>query len=516
MKLPFEAPAEFSSMTKRDFLRAAGAAAVTWSLSSPSFAQAQGPYDLIVVGGGNAGLPTAIFAAARGARVLIVEAASAVGGTLFMSSGQMSAAGTKLQKAKGIADTPQSHYDDVMRISRGTADPALVKLAVENAAPAFDWLMDHGFQVREGHPETGTTHDPYTNARYAWGPEGGRSILKVLNEQLQPHLANGRVTALTQTEVVELVQDRRGAITGVIAKGADGKRVQIDGRYTALTCGGYTYNPEMYEKLEGFKLYTRMTYPYSKGAGITLGTSVGGYVRGADKHTPLFGAVLMDSNYPTGARAMVRHFPPDRPPFEIYVNSDGQRFLREDIPSHDAHEQAIRAQKDERCWVVFDDAILKAAPPLVRGGMSGRWGPQDTLKAFENKTPMFFRAHTIEELAKQAGVNAAGLAKAIADYNSGQASGKDKYGRQHMPLPIAKPPFYAIQLQSWTLVSYGGLGVDARLQATKRDGSPIPNLYVAGELLGMGQLMGQAVPGGMSVTPALALGRLLGHQILKF
>jgi len=516
MKMPFEAQADLALMTKRDFLCAAGAAVVTLGLSSPAFAQSQGPYDLIVVGGGNSGLPTAIFAAARGARVLIVEAAGAVGGTLFMSSGQMSAAGTKLQKSKGIVDTPKSHYDDVMRISRGTADPTLVKLAVDNAAPVFDWLMDHGFQVRDGHPETGTTHDPYTHARYAWGPEGGRSILKVLNEQLSPHIKSGRVTTLTQTEVVELVQDRNGAISGVIAKGADGKRVQIDGRYTVLTCGGYTYNPEMYQKLEGVRLYTRMTYPYSKGAGITLGTGVGGYVRGAEKHTPLFGAVLTDTNFPTGARAMVRHFPPDRPPYEIFVNADGQRFLREDIPSHDAYEQGILAQKDERCWVVFDDAILKAAPPLVRGGMSGRWTPQDTLKAFENKTPMFFRGNTIDELAKAAGVDAAGLAKTIADFNRGQASGKDALGRKHMPLPIAKGPFYAIQLQSWTLVSYGGLGVDGRLQATKSDGTPIPNLYVAGELLGMGQLMGQAVPGGMSVTPALALGRLLGHQILKF
>ena len=52
-------------------------------------------WDVIVVGGGNAGLPAAILAAQRGARVLIIDAAAALGGSLFLSSGQMSAAGTR-------------------------------------------------------------------------------------------------------------------------------------------------------------------------------------------------------------------------------------------------------------------------------------------------------------------------------------------------------------------------------------------------------------------------------------
>jgi fumarate reductase flavoprotein subunit len=84
-----------------------------------------------------------------------------------------------------------------------------------------------------------------------------------------------------------------------------------------------------------------------------------------------------------------------------------------------------------------------------------------------------------------------------------------------MPRPIATAPFYAIELQSWNLTSYAGLAVDGRLRVTRRDGTPIPGLYAAGELLGMGQLMGRAVCGGMAVMPALALGRLLGNEILQ-
>jgi len=135
-------------ISKRQFLVAAGAAtaATSLGLGGPlARAASKRDVDLIVVGGGNAGLPTAIFAADRGASVAIVEAAGIVGGTLHLSSGQMSAAGTRLQREHGIEDTPQSHYDDVMRISKNTANPEILRLTTNAAAPAFDWLLERGF-----------------------------------------------------------------------------------------------------------------------------------------------------------------------------------------------------------------------------------------------------------------------------------------------------------------------------------------------------------------------------------
>ena len=101
-------------------------------------------FDVIVVGAGTAGIPLTIFAAERGARVLVVEQAAEIGGTLHYSSGQMSGAGTKLQALRGIKDDPAAHYDDIMRINRGRADPALTRLATSIAADTIDWLTDLG------------------------------------------------------------------------------------------------------------------------------------------------------------------------------------------------------------------------------------------------------------------------------------------------------------------------------------------------------------------------------------
>jgi fumarate reductase flavoprotein subunit len=85
-----------------------------------------------------------------------------------------------------------------------------------------------------------------------------------------------------------------------------------------------------------------------------------------------------------------------------------------------------------------------------------------------------------------------------------------------MPLPIAKAPFYAIQLQSWLLTGYAGLAVNKELQVVREDATPIPGLYAAGELLGTGAFMGRSYCGGMVVTPALTFGRLLGQSMLEF
>ncbi|MBM3513490.1 MAG: FAD-dependent oxidoreductase [Alphaproteobacteria bacterium] len=503
-----------TSTSKRNLLKGAAAATL---IGTSARAADDGAYDVIVVGAGNAGLPTAIFAAARGLKVAIIEASGVIGGTLHLSSGQMSAAGTKLQKSKGIDDTPQIHYDDVMRISKGTADPVLLKLATENAAPTFDWLMDNGLTVDPKHPVTGTTHDPYSRERYAWSKDGGRAILKILETNLQPHVDSGKVTLMLQTEAKELIRDGGGAVTGIAVEDEKRQAKRVIGSNVVLTSGGYTFNPEMFQKLENAPIHTNMTYPFSMGAGYTMAIAAGGYVRGGQHHTPLFGAILADVDRPTQPRAMARHFPGDRPPWEIIVDAGGKRFLREDILSHDAYEQSLGKQPNERCWMVFDAEIMAKAPRLIGGGVTGPWTPEDTAEAFKTgDVPYFYTAATLEDLAKKAGLDAKGLAETVAAYNKAQASkAGDALGRQFMPLPINKAPYYAVEIHSWGLTSYAGVAVNGDLQVIKQDSTPIKGLYAAGEILGMGQLMGNSVCGGMSVTPALALGRLLGMKTLK-
>ncbi len=498
-------------MSKRQFLIGAGSAAVGLGLGQSLRAQQRSRrWDLIVVGGGTAGLPAAIFAARRGAKVLLIEASSQLGGTLLLAMGQMSAAGTKVQQVKGIEDTPQEHFDDIIRISKNTVDRDLVRLAVWNAADTFDWLWDNGFEMVPEHPVAGRAHEPYSKLRYYWGVNWGVSIVHVLEQEIQPEIDKGNVTVLFGTEAKELVQETDGTVTGVVAESEDGSVAGHEGRNVLLACGGYASNPELFKELSGYTHYARMSYPFSKGAGHHMGVAAGGYLRGRENYLCNFGAVMADAEGPSVANIRVNTYPERRQPWEIYVNVNGRRFVREDIPSVDAREHALLDQPDLRFWVVFDESIRTQSPPLIDD-----WGREDVLKAFASH-PMFYRADTLEDLAAAAGVHADNLVRSVARYNQGVLTGHDLFGRQHKPLPIVKPPFYAIRVQGYSVTSTVGLAVDPELRVIRQDGSPVPNLYAAGELLGSGQTMGRAACGGMMITPALTFGRLLGQRMLRF
>lgn len=466
-------------------------------------------WDLIVIGGGTAGLTAAIFAAERSRRVLLLDHAEVLGGTLWVANGQLSAAGTRLQREKGIDDDPQAHFDDVMRLSRGTANAGLVRLAVWNAAGTFDWLMDQGFDVDPACPVEGVGHEPYSRARYYWGREGGASLRAVLIPLAEKAVGEGRLTLRLGHQVRALLTSSEGAVTGVEADEKDGARHRLHARNILLATGGYTASPDASREIAGQPLYTNLPYPYAQGAGHRLGLSAGGYLRGRENYFVNFGFLLDGEGPRPGMVGRLNTYPQRRQPWEIYVNARGDRFVREDMESVDARENALLEQPDQRYWVVFDQDILEQAPPFIASFSS-----QDIAAMFEEERPFFHRADTLDELAEQAGVDADGLSRAVRGYNYGVHSGNDFLGRTHLPRPIGRAPFYALRVQGAAVSSAVGLAVNDGLQVIREDGSSIDGLWAAGEVIGASQTMGRAVCGGMMATPALTFGRLLGQSLI--
>jgi fumarate reductase flavoprotein subunit len=175
-------------------------------------------FDAAIVGGGTAGLPTAIFAALSGADVLVIEKTSNLGGTLLLSTGQIAGSETVFQQRAGIADSPDAHYADVMRINQNTSDPSLTRLTVDNAGATINWLADHGFEILPGHPVTGIGHDHFRVARYLQGVHNGISILQAFLPTFRALVSKGKITVLTESEVVELIQEKSGKVLGVLVK----------------------------------------------------------------------------------------------------------------------------------------------------------------------------------------------------------------------------------------------------------------------------------------------------------
>ncbi|MCY3988571.1 MAG: FAD-dependent oxidoreductase, partial [Gammaproteobacteria bacterium] len=328
----FLAEAGEMQLNKRELLAGAGAAAALALMPRISRAASE-TWDLIVIGGGSAGLPCAIFAAQQGARVLVVERAHRLGGTLDRSSGQIAAAGTRLQAELEIYDSPEAHFDDIMRISKGKVDTDLVRLFVNDAARTLDWLGEHGFTPLDGHPVKSGGHEPYVTRRYQWAEQGGVAILKILLPQFLELARKGSIEFLIRTDAQELIQDDSGAVKGVMVRDATGRKMDLLGRKVALTSGGCAGNPEMFRELHGAPLYASLAYPYNLGGGLEMGVAAGGTLRGAELFQTFFGMVLNDFNVPsTPAGVPISTAPERRMPWEVYVNTAGQRFVREDHP----------------------------------------------------------------------------------------------------------------------------------------------------------------------------------------
>ena len=463
-------------------------------------------HDIIICGAGSSGLMASIFAARGGARVLLVEHAAEVGGSLHVAGGHMSAAGTRLQAAKGIEDSPDRHFDDVMRISNGTADPAKVRIAVDNAADTLHWLLDHGLEVLPEHPVLVHGHEPYSVPRTCWGADKAVSVLDVLRPQLDREIAAGRIELRLETELVAVCRDDEGAIAGVRLRRGDGAEDDVRAPVVVLACGGYAANAALFPELTaGYPLFSQ-AYPYSQGTGLRLVRDLGGILGGGEMFLPTFGRVE-DPERPGRITNITHTVPQYRQPWEVYVNLAGRRFVAEDEPSADRRERVLLEQPQLTFWALFDEAIRRRAPPFFHDIAD------DALAALWNGHPSYVRADSWPELAARMNVPADALAATVRDYNEIQARGADPLGRRHLPAPLAEPPFYAVRHHGISVVGFAGVKVDDDFRVCLRDGGSVPNLYAVGEMLGFATLNGNAFVSGMGVTPALTFGRLLGQRL---
>ena len=498
-------------LTKREFLINSGKLLALSSFPlSTRLALGNQHWDVIVIGGGTAGLPAAIFAAQRGLKVLIIEKAPIIGGTLFLSTGQIAGAGTIFQQRKGIKDSPDQHYDDIMRINHNTSDPALTRILVDHAGTTINWMERNGYSIFNHHPVKKIAHDPFKVARYQQGPMGGISILNVLRPMVEQETKKGNITILLETSAIDLMQSSNGDVNGVVVENKEGKTMEYKGRKIILASGGCASNPQLYEELHNVPLYCQIAYPQSQGMGLLLGQSVGGYLRGGEKYSPLYGMILADEKYPSPMFAIVKNSI-ERLPWEILVNSEGNRFVQEDHESIDHMEHVIKEQPGHRHWAILDQNMLGQMPQLIYN-----W-PNERIVNESEKQKMFKKHDSIRELAIKSGLHPLNLESTIREYNDNlNENNSDTFGRQHRPLPIKQPPFYSIRMQGWSLVSFAGLGINENFEVIKPGGEPIKNLYAIGEVIGFGATSGNSYVNGMGVTPAITYGKLLGESIKPF
>ena len=454
--------------------------------------------DLVIIGGGGAGMTAAIRASELGLDVTLVEKMSFMGGAISISGGNQVVMGSQMQKDLGVTDdSVESMVEDFMANGANLNVPELITLYAENVGETSDWLQEEGvtFNLEGGlHKLAEYSHD--RELAYTGSGAGAAEAMRGLVEK-------AGVNVLLNTRATELVSDGNGGVCGVIAN--DSETVYtISAGAVLLATGGYGYNKDL---LEGDMKNALYYGPVSStGDGLIMATAE---EINADTRLLEYG-----KRYPNGievsegiAKSTINGNIPAWTMSAILVNKEGVRVVNEKASNRTILETELQ-QTGQELFLVMDQATFDVWKDALG------YDVQEYLDANGTSVPVFGHGDTIEEAAAAAGVDGEALAKTVETYNGYVESGEDaEFGRSadYMTTPIGDGPYYIVEQKPRFATTMGGLVIDTDLHVINKDGEIISGLYAAGEVVG--GVMGDDSPSGANNGWAVTSGRLAAESI---
>lgn len=433
--------------------------------------------DVLVVGTGPGGMAATAAAAAMGAEVHVVEALDDIGGNSIWSTGYMAFVNSKAQAEAGIADSVETFIGDAERsmdLLRDRYpvihDPALVRLFAEHSAATYDDLVARGIRFSRFIPRP----LQHTTDRMLAVED-----MAAFRTAFAPDFALPNVRLFTRTWGKRLVM-QDGRATGLVAEGPQGKVAWRVRRGIVLGTGGYQSNPELRARHVPAFL-ARAPYlgvDSCRGDGHLMAGAVGADLINMGLVLPL---VIVSSSFVEDC---------------IAVNAAGERFHDEAGP-YERRVEALQHQAGKAAHYIFDDVTFTRKNQLLQQM------PEPAVSA-----------PTLPELAAKAGIDAAGLVNAVADWNTflaGSATMDARFRRVILPegrRPIAEGPFHAVPMIVGSNFVSGGMRVNEAMQVVDVFGEGIPGLYAAGDTVG--GLNPTAELGGMRLAGGFTLGRIAG------
>lgn len=332
----------------------------------------------------------------------------------------------------------------------------------------------------------------------------------------------------TESPVREIVFDKAGRATGVRVAGASGEQVITARHGVVLACGGFPQDvrriAQAYPHVQRGGEHLSPTPLSNTGDGINLAEAAGAVVDIRFKDSAAWMPVSRVP-YANGEFGVFPHLLDRYKPGVIGVLRTGRRFTNESNSYHDVGAALIRAcagQKETAMWLVCD------RPTLAKYGL-GFVKPAPMPLGKHLRNGYLLKGATLAELAKNAGIDAAGLEAAVAAYNQGAVRGQDtefhrgttSFNRYladpaHQPnpcvAPVAQGPFYAVKLVMGDLGTFDGIKTSVVGEVLKRDGAPIAGLYAVGN--DRASIMGGNYPGaGITHGPNMTFGFVTGNHI---
>lgn len=461
-------------------LSAAGAAAAAAGLAAAGKIAARsretdlppGGWDLetevLVVGGGAAGLSAALSAAEAGAEVLLIEKNSQLGGDTLIAGGYFNAPDPGNRDSRGTYDSVSLFASQIIRSGGGKNSPELARTLASGSSEALAWLKGLGMRflpktveiLGSGFPRG---HKPVL-------PRGEGYIRTLSSECLKKKVALRTGCAASRL----LLENGRVAGAVAVERGRP-LRIRAE-KGVILASGGYGASRELLRRFAPAVAELRTDcQPGSTGEMILEAERIGAAAVNMDRVECTPGSSRDDGTLfrlDIDAEKM------------ILVDSRGKRFVDE-TAYRSVIAGAILGLSPRVCWSVADTATVESFDEITQKNLH---------KAYHAGAVR--RADTVEGLARATEVPRANLASSLRVLAAKRGG--------------LRPPYWAAPVSLRIHATLGGLAIDARARCLGKDGKPIPGLWAAGAV--SGNVHGANRLGANGINTAVVFGRIAGRE----
>ena len=500
--------------------------------------------DVIVVGAGGAGMVAAATAVDNGATVIVLEKMAMLGGNTARSEGNMSAMdpepekllpmtqavrdiiakytnskvacspeAAELQKTvlkqlaehdaagkKYIFDSPELFALQTIVGGNCKNDAKLVLTMTRNATAAMKWLDAQSdmtwFHVPRSWVDVGIGG---LYPRGQWPRQAdGKTPISTYDAYIRPLAAKVEAAGnpiYKNMKVVSVERDASGRVTGVKAVDRKGVERVFSGRSVVLAAGGYGANLQMVKKYNDISVTVTSNSPGTTGEVLEEAVAAGAGLTGME-----WIQIHPHGNPKNGElESAIAARPSDTP----YVNRDGLRFVDE-TGRRDEISYGILKQPGQVAFSIYDQRTIeekKVEEKKIESAIAHGYA---------------FKADTLEDLARQAGIDWKNFEKTMKAYNEASVSQSTK----SLPVPkilignpVVKAPFYAVPITTTIHHTMGGLRINEKTQVLDKNGNVIPGLYAAGEITG--GIHGGNRLGRNALTDLLVFGHIAGQEVAQ-
>ncbi|MBM6703674.1 FAD-dependent oxidoreductase [Sutterella massiliensis] len=447
--------------------------------------------DLVIAGGGGAGLAAAARAGELGMTVILLEKMPELGGNTRIASGYYAAVDPLRQGAAGITDSPEEFLALLAENASPGLDPvrwARLRRLANDALPVMRWLEGLGVRFSNDVLEISGSLFPRTYKPLQPNGEG------YIRQLAAAALRTGAVIR-THTAAESLVTSPKGRVLGVRARTRDGRTIEIHAnRGVLVASGGFAASRDMIARFA--PRYADLTHdnaPGITGEMLLAAARAGAQLVDMDE-------VQCQPGCPPGGTRRVR-FHNDVNRF-IFLDRCGRRFAAED-GRRDMLRDKILALPDAMAYALVDDDGFRSYNRLIQ---------REAVLGVESGDAWV--AETLSELAGAVGFEPDILEETVQRYNRGIADGRDAFGKHvAQARPIVRSPYWLAPAAMSVHATSGGIFTDENACALDKDGRPIPGLWAAGEAAG--GLHGPNQLGGCGLADAFVFGRAAADSILR-